>query len=327
MTDPHDFDPNAAATGSGIFGLPFRADAHVRILGVPFEATTSFGGGAHEGPALVLEASHQVDLLDAHFGPVWQAGIVLDPLEGEPSRTIAQLDMDARATRDVHRIQELSAERTRLVEDWTSAVLDDGVVPAILGGDHSCPLGAMRAAARTDALSILHFDAHLDLRDAYEGVRESHASILRNVLDDCPLVDRLVQLGIRDYCEEEVEYARSMGERVVVHYASQVAARRFRGESFAEIVSEAVGQLGERVWVSFDIDGLDAPYCPGTGTPVPGGLSFDEACFVLTTVRESGKRIAGFDLCEVAGSAWDGNVGARMLYKLCGLATGGTSWT
>ncbi len=325
MHDDHDFDPNAAATGKGIFGLPERADARIRLLGVPFEATTSFGGGTREGPRLMLEASQQVDLLDAHFASVWRHGIVLEALDTGPTQSIAELDEEARASQDPDHVQELSAARTSLVEAWTRATFANGQIPGILGGDHSCPLGAMRVAAQDEALSILHFDAHHDLREAYGGVRESHASIFRNVLEDCPRVERLVQLGIRDYCEEEVDFARQQGERVFVSYASDVAARRFRGASFASIVDEALAKLGERVWVSFDIDGLDPAYCPGTGTPVPGGLSFDEACFILVALRESGRRTIGFDLCEVAGTAWDANVGARLVYKLCGLAAASTN--
>lgn len=327
MTDKLEFDPNAAATGDGIFGLPPREDARVQLLGVPFEATCSFGGGSSAGPSLILEASLQVDLLDAHFGPVWKHGITLAPLDGGVSAEIAALDRQARATEDLKLVQALSVERTERVERWTRRQIDAGSVPGIVGGDHSCPLGAMRAAARDTNLSILHIDAHHDLRDAYGGVRESHASILRNVLDDCPRVDRLVQLGVRDYCEEEVEYAERQGSRIEIRYAHDVAARRFRGESYASLIAEALAPLGERVWVSFDIDGLDPAFCPGTGTPVPGGLSFDEACFVLTMLRDSGRRVAGFDLCEVAGSAWDGNVGARLLYKLSGLAAGDATWT
>jgi agmatinase len=330
-----DFDPDAAAAGDGIFGLPcMPQQARIRLLGVPFEATCSYGGGTASGPAAILQASRQVDLLDPHFGPVWEAGICLD----EISEPIAKLDTEAcRLARRViasggpiddalrakaARVDALSAERSRIVETWTLERLAENRVPGILGGDHSCPLGALRAVDSQGAFSILHFDAHLDLRHAYEGFAESHASIMDNVLAQCPHLERLVQIGIRDFCGEEQERAAAQGERVQVRYWRDWSRRLFEGEQFAALVREAVRRLSERVWISFDVDGLDPALCPGTGTPVPGGLGFDQAVYVLTQVVERGHTVIGFDLCEVGSSEWDGNVGARLLYKLCGTARG-----
>jgi agmatinase len=330
-----DFDPDAAAAGDGIFGLPCAPhEARIRLLGVPFEATCSYGGGTAGGPAAILQASRQVDLLDPHFGPVWEAGICLD----EISDPIARLDAEARTLAQAviasggpiddglrakaARVDALSAERSRIVEAWTRQRLAEGCVPGIVGGDHSCPLGALRAAGAHGAFSILHFDAHLDLRHAYEGFAESHASIMDNVLEQCPRLERLVQVGIRDFCGEERERAVSQGERVQVCYWREWSRRLFEGEAFAALAREAIDRLTDRVWISFDVDGLDPALCPGTGTPVPGGLGFDQAVYVLSQVVARGRTVIGFDLCEVGGSEWDGNVGARLLYKLCGTARG-----
>ena len=315
------FDPNAAAATDGIFGLPAAPDARIQLLGVPFEATCSGTRGTRNGPRAILAASSAVDLLDPQFGSVWQQGIQLAPLDTGLSQCIATLDESAQPPTETVQVNRASAERSKLVEAWTSRQLTAGKIPGILGGDHSCPLGAIRAAAQ-EPLSILHFDAHHDLRAAFEGYRESHASIMRNVLEDCPQIDCLVQLGIRDYCEQEFEFAANHAPKIQVQYAHEWAARRFRGENFAQLVSEGLAPLGPRVWVSFDIDALDASCCPATGTPVPGGLSFEEASFILLALAESSRQIIGFDLCEVADAAWDGNVAARILYKLCGLAGG-----
>lgn len=320
MTDVADFDPNAAASSDGIFGLPVDETARVRLLGVPFEATCSYGVGTSEGPRRILEASAQVDLLDPHFEDVWSAGIVLEDLDSGVSSQIRDLQTRGAEAGDPAAVQEISEERSALVEDWTRTQLEAGRIPGILGGDHSVPLGAIRAAAAREKLSILHIDAHHDLRDAYGGVRESHASIMRNVLNDCPDVERIVQVGIRDYCREEAEFARAHTDRVAVFYAHEMNARRFAGTSFDRIVDAILAMLGELVWVSFDVDGLDPAYCPGTGTPVPGGLSFDEAAHLIARLARS-RRVVGFDLCEVAGGEWDGNVGARLTYKLCGACT------
>ena len=133
-------------------------------------------------------------------------------------------------------------------------------------------------------------------------------------------VATIVQVGIRDFCEEEYERISSSGGRVRTFFDVQLAAARSRG-GFGDAIGTAVQALPESVYVSFDIDGLDPSLCPHTGTPVPGGLSFHEASALLGAVARSGRRIVGFDLNEVApgdDDEWDANVGARLLYKLIG---------
>jgi agmatinase len=143
-----------------------------------------------------------------------------------------------------------------------------------------------------------------------------------NVLERVPAVKKLVQVGIRDVCEEEIEYCRGQGTRVKMFTDRDLARRRHAGETFANIVQAIVKELPEDVWVSFDIDGLDPRFCPHTGTPVPGGLDMHEVAAILREVARAGRRIVGFDLNEVAPNTsdpddeWDGNVGARMLFKL-----------
>jgi agmatinase len=167
---------------------------------------------------------------------------------------------------------------------------------------------------------ILHVDAHSDTRDAYEGFVWSHASIMRNVLTQVPSVKRMVQVGIRDFCQQEYDFCREQGARLRVFYDDEIATAKLGGEHWHSICGRVIDSLPERVWISFDIDGLDPSLCPHTGTPVPGGLSFHEACFLLRTLARSGRRVLGFDVNEVApgppGDEWDANVGARLLYKL-----------
>jgi agmatinase len=195
----------------------------------------------------------------------------------------------------------------------------------VLGGDHSVPYGAIARMAETYAdFGVLHVDAHSDLREAYEGFEWSHASIMFNVVRKIPHVTRLVQVGIRDFAKGEVDFVATSAGRVRVHYDAQLAERGFAGESWRDICDSIVGELPDRVYVSFDIDGLDPKLCPSTGTPVPGGLSFQQAAYLVKRLVESGRTIIGFDLNEVVpgpdGDEWDANVGARMLYKLCGWA-------
>ena len=164
--------------------------------------------------------------------------------------------------------------------------------------------------------------AHADLRDAYEGFTCSHASIMHNALQ-LPQVSRLVQVGIRDYCGAEVELAQRSGGRVVQFDDYKLARNAFEGVAWGTQCDAIIEQLPENVYVSFDIDGLSPDNCPGTGTPVPGGLSYREAVYLLARLAESGRRIVGFDLTEVSPAdndgEWNANVGARVLYKLCNL--------
>jgi agmatinase len=143
-----------------------------------------------------------------------------------------------------------------------------------------------------------------------------------NVLEQLPQVTRLVQVGVRDYSREEANYRQAQAKKVRTFYAEDLFSARAShdGITFGHQVAEMLAPLPQRVYVSFDIDGLDPPYCPNTGTPVPGGLSFAQAVYLLEQLGKSGREVIGFDLCEVApgDSEWDANVGARILYKLCG---------
>jgi agmatinase len=182
-------------------------------------------------------------------------------------------------------------------------------------------LGAIRACARARGpFGILQLDAHADLRRAYEGFDYSHASIMDNVLREVPGVTRLVQVAVRDLCEEEHHRARTQRDRVQTFFDATLAEARFGGTPWGRLAQDIVLSLPQQVWFSFDIDGLDPALCPGTGTPVPGGLGFQEVCYLIRSVARSGRQIVGFDLCEVApraqGDEWDANVGARLLYKM-----------
>jgi agmatinase len=185
------------------------------------------------------------------------------------------------------------------------------------------PYGSIQAhAERHSGMGLLHIDAHADLREAYEGFTWSHASIMYNVVTRIPGVARLVQVGIRDLSEAEHGIIKNSGGRVVTHFDPELARRKLSGEPWSAQVDRIVADLPPNVYVSFDIDGLDPTLCPHTGTPVPGGLSFHEAMALIAGVVRSGRRIVGVDLNEVVpgpeGDEWDGNVGARVLYKLIG---------
>ena len=333
------FDPSAAASpGSGVFGLPHsEADAAVVLVPVPYEATTSYRGGAARGPAAILDASRQVDLFDVETGRPYQDGIHMLPI---PERVIAIDRAARRYAADViaaggvsddrpdlaaaaAQVNAASAEVNAWVEREVQRLFRAGKKVGIVGGDHSVAFGAIAAHARAfPGMGLLHVDAHADLRRAFEGFEHSHASILYNVMERLPDVARLVQVGIRDVSDEEMAYAARSPERIVMHHDATLSAARFEGEPWAAQVRRIVEPLPRDVYVTFDVDGLDPTLCPHTGTPVPGGLSFQEATALVAGVVRSGRRIVGFDLVEVApgpeGDDWDGNVGARLLYKIIG---------
>jgi agmatinase len=332
------FDPSGPASHDGVFGLPFKPEeSRVVLIPVPWEATVSYGAGAADGPAAILKASRQVDLRDYETGKPYAAGIAMLPISDEvrgwsdEARRLAVPVIEAGGAGDdpekskaLEAVNALGARLNDWVYDRTREQLDAGRIPGVVGGDHSVPFGSMRAVAeRFPGVGVLHFDAHADLRDAYEGFRWSHASIMNNVVREIPGVSRLVQVGIRDFGEDEEAFIAEQKGRVRTWFEPELRRMLFGGEPWNRVAARVTADLPRDVYVSFDIDALDPALCPHTGTPVPGGFSFAEATAILRVLVESGRRIVGLDLNEVAPdpegrSEWDGNVGARLLYKMIG---------
>ena len=333
------FDPNAAATAdSGVFGLPYTENQSALVyLPVPWEVTTSYGGGTSEGPAAILAASHQVDLFDLDVIKPYEAGLfmALESAEvrhwNESGKQKAQKIIEASGVVEgnpelqasLKEVNELGERLNQYVYTETKKLLAAEKIVGVVGGDHSVPFGAFQAVGeKYPGFGILHFDAHADTRDAYEGFQWSHASIMFNAIEKIRSIGKLIQVGIRDVCEQECDYALLRKEKITTFYDRDLARRQFEGITWAQICREMVALLPNDVWISFDIDGLDPRFCPNTGTPVPGGLDFHQAIYLLSVLVKSGRRIIGFDLNEVSpnlgnrSDEWDANVGARLLYKL-----------
>ncbi|WP_438037167.1 agmatinase family protein [Sorangium sp. So ce204] len=337
-SSPLGFDPNGPAIGNGIYGLPHTAeDARVVLVPVPWEPTVSYRRGAAKGPGAILRASRQVDLFDLHTGRPYEQGIAMLDVDPDIVRWNAEACAAAEPVIAAHgevagdrdleaRLAAVNALSRRLNERVTEIAMrwmERGKLVGVIGGDHSSPYGAIAAhAARYPGMGILHIDAHADLRNAYEGFTDSHASIMHNVATNHPKIPRIVQVGLRDMSEDELRFIRESNGRIVAHIDASIADRLFEGEPFHLIADSIVEDLPDDVYVSFDIDGLDPTLCPSTGTPVPGGLTFQQAVALIGRIQKSGRRIVGFDLNEVApkddADDWDGNVGARLLYKLIG---------
>lgn len=329
-----DFDPNEPARADSLWGLPFTVDdAGLVILPVPWEVTVSYGSGTAGAPSSVLAASVQVDLYDERYPDAWKAGLAMAP-EPDELRQLNQVMrpkalsvIDAASSGNAGSASQELSEVNRACERMVDHVrgdalelLDRGKLVGVLGGDHSVALGLLQALdERLGDFGILHIDAHCDLRYAYEGFVHSHASIMRNALRLSRL-SKLIQVGIRDYCDEEIDVIGRSGDRIQIHTDRALSRRRFHGETWAVIVDEVLAGLPENVYVSFDVDGLDPSLCPGTGTPVPGGLGYEEALYLVERLTETGRTIVGFDLSEVSPAPehgeWDANVGARLLFRL-----------
>lgn len=334
------FDPDAPGiTNGSYFGLPFTPDeAGLVLLSVPWDVTVSYGEGTAEAPESMIKASLQIDLFDLHNPEGWKKGIATIPLDTRVARLGNQLREKAREViesyeegrEESHETREMIAEinkgsqwLNRYVYDQSVKYLAGNRRVAVVGGDHSVPLGLIRALGqRHENFGILHIDAHADLREAYEGFTYSHASIMYNVLNEVPSVSRLVQVGVRDLGKKEYDLAVE-NPKVAQFDDYMIGGALLGGRSWDSVCDSIISELPEKVYVSFDIDGLSPENCPGTGTPVPGGLSFRESVYMIDKVRESGREIIGFDLCEVAPASdeneFEANIGARILYKLCNL--------
>ncbi|MEG1498251.1 MAG: agmatinase family protein [Bacteroidales bacterium] len=342
------FDPNAACPSNDhFFGFPYSVEeASTVLVSVPWDVTTSYKPGAAKGPASIRKASCQLDFFDYEVPFAWEsriatldsnlcAGVELSSSQIRPmaSRIIDHAenfsfdpndDLDNENRKDDLLIVNQACEMlNEWVFDTCQDLLNQHKRIGIVGGDHSVPLGFLKALSQKySQFGILHIDAHADLREAYEGFTYSHASIFYNALK-IEQIQNLVQVGTRDLCPAEAEIIQTCPNRIASFPDILLQKRRFEGESWSQLCKEIIEKLPQKVYISFDIDGLEPSLCPHTGTPVPGGLSFAQVRYLLSQLRNSGKEIIGFDLCEVAPDLdnpkeeYDGNVGARILYMLC----------
>lgn len=332
-------DPNDVGIKGSFLGLPFTPEnAELVIIPVPWDVTVSYSEGTAQGPQAVLDASSQIDLFVKDIPDAWKLGIAVLPISEETAQRSKDARKEAAAyiewleegkqesmSENIHTTPELinkaSLELNNSIAKEAAEWLKKGKMVGLLGGDHSTPIGLMNTLAHQYGnIGILQIDAHLDLRAAYEGFEHSHASIMYNALKN-QKITKLVQVGARDFCQDEVDFAAQSKGRVAIFYDQDIKEQQMEGDTWQTICINIVNELPEFVYISFDIDGLDPKLCPNTGTPVAGGLEFHEAMYLIKTLVKSGKKIVGFDLCEVTPGEdeWDANVGARVLYNMANL--------
>jgi agmatinase len=278
-------------------GLPPRlanyARARFTVLPIPYEATTSFGGGTREGPRAIVTASQQVELYDEELGrESVQAGIA----------TLSPLEPDARGPEAMHHRVYAAARQ----------VVRDGKFLLGLGGEHGISSALVRAVkARYRQLSVLQLDAHADLRDTYQGSPFSHACVMRRIH---ALKVPSVGVGIRNYSAEEARFLRATGLPLF-------SARRCRETS--DWIGEVVRHLTDEVYITIDIDVFDPAFAPGTGTPEPGGLDWYQVVDLLAAVTRA-RQVVAADVVEVRPlppSTATEFLAAKLIYRLIGLVT------
>ncbi len=348
MVDFTNYDPNCVSNpNNNIFGLPTsEEDARLVIIPVPWEVTVSYGSGTARAPDAIFKASLQVDLFDPEVPDGWKQGYFMRScdrkvlLKSDFLRKEAELYIDYISKGDDVAANQFMSKTIKDVNggseylntwvfDQSKALLERDKLVCLLGGDHSIALGYYKAIAEKHGdFGILQIDAHCDLRESYEGFNYSHASIMFNALKQVPQITKLVQVGVRDYGGDEWEYIKNSDYRVITYFDKEIKNRQFEGDTWKHITEEIVSKLPPTVLISFDIDGLDRKLCPHTGTPVPGGFEVEEVFYLFRKIIESGRKIIGFDLCEVglnSDNDWNANVGARVLFKLCNLLVASNS--
>ena len=330
----NNFNPNGVGSLNGnLFGLPFSIDdAELVVIPVPWEVTVSYSAGTADGPQAILDASPQLDLYDPELADAWKYGISMLPIPTIIQEKSNQLREKAKAHIDDLENGGLGHQNTIDLIDKESEYIKDWIIEqaelwaskgkkvCLLGGDHSTPLGLIDfISTQYSDFGILQIDAHADLRDAYEGFKYSHASIMFNAIQ-ITQVSKLVQVGIRDYCASELEIINT-NPKLKTFFDKDIKEAQFTGKNWQQQCDEIIAELPQNVYLSFDIDGLDPKYCPNTGTPVPGGLDFDQALYLVKKLVDSGRKIISFDLNEVSPdeTEWDANVGARLLYRIANL--------
>ncbi len=274
-------------------GVDFQAPyAKAKAVIIPFgmEAHVSYGSGTKNGPRAILAASHELNENDEqNLQPVYKCGI---------------------ATLKEPVIPKDSSEALALLDSITHQVLKDGKFPIILGGEHTITAGALRAVSRNFSdLSILHFDAHADLRKQYRGSAHSHASALRLAMDELP-IRALVQVGIRTVSEvdDELGFIKREKKRLKVFWGWQNVS--------PEKIVAALSS--KNVYITFDVDAFDASIMPSTGTPEPGGLAWWPTLEILKAVFKA-KNVVGADVVELSpikDLRGPDFLSARLVYKL-----------
>ena len=338
MSSNNNYNPNGIGLiNNNIFGFPYsKEESEIFLLPISWDVTTSYNPGTSDGPEAILKASPQLDFFHQDYENAWEIQIYMDEisefwknknieLRQKTDYYISKLSIgetiysNAKLLEIKNEINEWSSKLNEWIKEKCEQYLNENKIVGIIGGDHSVSFGLIHALSKKyNSFGILQIDANADLRDAFEDLEYSHASAMNNALK-FPQVEKLVQVAIRDYCIEEEIKIKNSNNKIISFADNTIKSELYEGNTWKNICDKIISQLPENIYISFDIDGLDPKLCPNTGTPVPGGLEFEQAIYLIKKITEANKKIIGFDLCEVAPGSdeWDANVGARIIYNLC----------
>ena len=257
----------------GFLGIDNSVNREENVVVVPFglEKTVSYGGGTSKGPKEIIKASHQVELFD-------------EELNKEPYKYIGI------KTLKPFSIKKNITDALKQIENINKILLDNQKFPLTLGGEHSLTPGAIRPFVKKfGKICLLHFDAHADLRNSYNGNKFSHASAIRRCLDNSNV--SLISFGIRNISSSEVPFLKKNKKRIKIYWAKDKS--RWNYKEFKKIIKN------KKVYLTFDVDGLDLSIMPATGTPEPGGLLWDETINIIKLAAQS-SHIVGADINELS---------------------------
>ena len=257
----------------GFLGTDNKSNGKENVVVIPFglEKTVSYGTGTSKGPIEIIKASHQVELFD-------------EDLNKEPYKNIGI------KTLNPFPIKKNMMDALRQIENINKLLLDKKKFPLILGGEHSLTPGAIRPFIKKfGKICLLHFDAHADLRNSYNGNKFSHASAIRRCLDN-PNVN-VVSFGIRNISSSEISFLNKNKKRINIFWAKDKL--KWNLNKFKKIIRN------KKVYLTFDVDGLDLSLMPATGTPEPGGLFWNETIKIIKIVAQS-SNIVGADINELS---------------------------
>ena len=257
---------------NSVFGNASADQARFHVIPAPMEATVCYGGGAAKGPRAILEASRQLDDFDGPGCP-GELGVHTQP-----------------AVKPAAGRGDLGERWLRGIEKAVAHALAAGAIPVVLGGEHTATLGSIRAFRAAGAkIGIVHFDAHADLRESYQGRKISHACVLRRIHE---LGFPLLQIGLRAISRAECEYRRAHRATIAAWDSPVPPASRLPRHWIPR-------DFPKNIFITFDLDALDPGVIPATGTPVPGGLGWTQAMELIDAVAAA-RQIVGLDVVELA---------------------------
>ena len=283
---------NYLSNKQGFLGIDNKFKIKERAVIVPFglEKTVSYGGGTKNGPKEIIKASHQVELFDEDLN--------CDPYKKIGIKTIKPFPIKKKMNEALSQIEKIN-----------ESLLKKNIFPMTLGGEHSITPGCIKPFVKKfDKLCLLHFDAHADLRQSYNGNKFSHASAIRRCLDNSNV--SLVSFGIRNISSTEIPFLKKNKKRINIFWAKDKL--KWNLNEFKKIIKN------KKVYLTFDVDGLDSSLMPATGTPEPGGLFWDETIEIIKIAAKFSK-IVGADLNELSpikGFDCYNFLAAKLVYKI-----------